>query len=609
MTRQQGAEALDLDNTKSGYYAPASISPPNTRAIHVSGQPGSAKNGHVPADYESQIHLALLNLRRILLTAGAIVRNITKLTLFIVNYDPAQRKHTKHVQRFLAGHRPAITLIPVPQLAVPSWLFEIDAVIVAPDAAASVPRPVANSSAEEVDVVVIGAGIAGLTAATEVRKAGLSCVVLEARDRVGGKMWSQNVVNGEGMVDLGAAWINDVNQTKIFKLAKKYGADILEQNTTGKCVLEDKNGVISSFEYGQLPDFDAATQRDIARIRDMVESDCQSLDLLRPQSTEYDSMTFEAYLRSRGATEDAILTASVWTRAMLGQNPSDISALYFLSYCRSGGGLLTMRSDRKGGGQHLRVRQGMQLMPLGLAKDLPGGTVRLSSPVTSIVQHENTVEVTVKDGKAFQARKVITTIPTPAIRPIAFYPPLPLAKQAWIDSTTYGYYTKAMMVFKTPFWVEKGYCGLIQSFTGPASVIRDTCSEPDKKYVLTCFMGSDAGRAWSDLSTPDREKALVAQIGKLYGAEKEAQRDFVEMVTYEWTKDEFAGWGCPCTALTPGVLDLLGGDALRAPCGNLHWAGTETAGEWKGYMEGALLSGERAAAEVVTGLTHVNSRL
>jgi monoamine oxidase len=341
----------------------------------------------------------------------------------------------------------------------------------------------------------------------------------------------------------------------------------------------------------------------------MVEADCQSLDLQRPESTELDSMTFEAYLRSRGATKEAILTASVWTRAMLGQNPSEISALYFLSYCRSGGGLLQMRSDRKGGGQHLRIRQGMQVMSLGLAKDLGEGTIRLSSPVESVIQQQEGVEVIVKGGKTFRARKVITTIPTPAIRSIEFYPPLPLAKQAWIDSTTYGYYTKAMMVFKTPFWVEKGYCGLIQSFTGPASVIRDTCSEPDKKYVLTCFMSADAGRAWAALPTRQREQALVAQIGKLYGSEMEAERDFVEMVTYEWTKDEYSGWGCPCTSLTPGVLDLLGGDALRAPSGNLHWAGTETAAEWKGYIEGALRSGERAAAEVVTGLTHVNSRL
>jgi monoamine oxidase len=356
--------------------------------------------------------------------------------------------------------------------------------------------------------------------------------------------------------------------------------------------------------------FDAATQQDLARIRDMCEADCQTLDPARPAGTQIDSMTFEAYLRSRGASEEALSTATVWTRAMLGQNPSDISALYFLSYCRSGGGLLQMRSDRKGGGQHLRIRQGMQLMSLGLSKDLPEGMIHLSSPVTSVIQREDqTVHVAVKNGRTIRARKVITTIPTPAIRNIEFSPPLPLAKQAWIDSTSYGYYTKAMMVFRNPFWVQKGYCGLTQSFIGPAAVIRDTSSLPDEKHVLTCFVAADPGFAWSALSTTQKEEALVAQIGKLYGAEAEARRDFVEMVTYEWIKDEYSGWGCPCTSMTPGVLDLVGGDALRASCGNLHWAGTETAVEWKGYMEGALRSGERAATEVISKLTFASARL
>ena len=333
----------------------------------------------------------------------------------------------------------------------------------------------------------------------------------------------------------------------------------------------------------------------------MCEADCQALDTWRPKDTKLDSITFEAYLRSRGARNEAIDTATVWTRAMLGQDPKDISALYFLNYCKSGGGLLQMRSDRKHGGQYLRVRQGTQVFSLGLASSLPEGVVQLSSPVHSIVQNANQAVKVQAGGIVYAARKVIITVPSPAMKSITFHPPLPPAKQAWITSTTYGYYTKAMMEFRSPFWVKAGFCGLAQSFTGPASVIRDSCIPEDHKYVLTCFMGSDPGRAWAALSTKEREQALLQQIAKLFGASN-LDNEFVQMITYEWVNDEWSGWGCPCTALTPGVLDTLGPDALRESAGNLHFAGTETAGEWKGYMEGAIRSGERAAVEVVKQL-------
>lgn len=339
----------------------------------------------------------------------------------------------------------------------------------------------------------------------------------------------------------------------------------------------------------------------------MVEADCQVVDTWRPKDTSLDSLTFAAYLRFRGADDVAIATANVWTRAMLGQEATDVSALYFLNYCKSGGGLLQMRSDRKDGGQYLRVRQGTQLFSKGLASSLPDGTVRLNRPVRAIVMdgHPGDGRYGVKiqtDERVFAARKVITTIPGPALRNISFQPALPLPKQAWIESLNYGYYTKAMMEFKSPFWIDRGFCGLTQSFVGPASVIRDTCIPADSKYVLTCFMAGDHGRGWATLDTPARETMLLAQLAQLFGCE-DIQSQFVRMSTYEWVKDEWSGWGCPCTSLAPGVLDTLGGDCLRQPCGDLHFAGTETAGEWKGYMEGAIRSGERAAAEVVESLT------
>ncbi|KAJ5609038.1 hypothetical protein N7528_009605 [Penicillium herquei] len=589
-------KTVDLSHTAGLYYGPATIS--SGKVLHIAGQPGNTKDGHVPKDYESQIHLCLFNLRKLIIAAGADIKDIAKLNIYIVDYDVNNRKHARPLQRFFGKHRPAQTLVPVPKLAVPEWLIEIDAIVALPEP--SLP-PVLPAASENADVIVIGAGLAGLTAALDVIQSGLSCIILEARDRVGGKTWSQQTSDGKGYIDVGAGWLNDTNQSRVWAIAKRYGAEVIVQNTQGKAVLENWEGNVSSFEYGEVPNFDEETRKNVTEIRDMCEAECQQLDTWRPRNTELDAMTLEAFLRSRGASKAAMGTATVWTRAMLGVEPCDISALYFLNYCKSGGGLLIMRSDRKDGGQYLRVRGGTQTLSKGLASSLPAGVLRLETPVQSIVQEQGGSIKVQAGGSVYSATKVITTLPGPALKNVSFYPPLPSAKRAWTESLYYGYYTKAMMEFKTPFWVERGFCGLANSFIGPAGVIRDSCIPQDNKYVLTCFMGGEPGRAWAALSTAEREKTLLKQIGKLYGVSN-VEDQFLKMTAYEWVHDEYAGLGCPCTTLPPGVLDTLGGDGLRAPVGNLHFAGTETAGEWKGYMEGAVRSGSRAAAEVVKDL-------
>lgn len=245
--------SVDLGNSHALYFAPGTVSPVG-ETVHVSGQVGALTSGKVPACYESQIHLALLNLRKVLIVAGASVSDITKLTLYIVNYDPQRRIHTKHIQKFLAGHRPAITLVPVAQLASPEWLFEVDAVALK----TAKPKLTAGLHSivdikNKVDVIVVGAGLSGLASAREVTRAGLSCLVLEARDRVGGKTWSSKLPSSDAIVDLGAAWINDTNQGRVYALAKEFGVDLIEQNTSGACVLQDFDGQCSTFVYGEVP--------------------------------------------------------------------------------------------------------------------------------------------------------------------------------------------------------------------------------------------------------------------------------------------------------------------------------------------------------------------
>jgi len=584
-----------------------------TGLLHVSGRPRSPVSGQVPADYDSQVLLSLLNLHRALLAANGSIANIVRLTLYIVNCNFQQHQHTRHLQRFLRSHNPVISLIPVTQLAEPGWKFLVDAKA---SISHSFPRPLTTPEQKAWDVIILGAGLSGLTAADQLTQAGLSCLVLEARDRVGGRTWSTSLSNGKGIVDIGASWLNDTNQSKVSQLAKRFEVKFITQNTSGNCITQDKAGNNHVFAYGGLPvrslpsalllsdllelttaQFDIDIQKHLIEIRDLVETDCQQLDAANPQNPIHDAMTFLAYLHSRNASEVAIASASIWTRAMLGQEPQDISALYFLHHCKTGGGLLQMRSDRTGGGQYLRIRRGTQSISEALAASLPSGNILLSSPVTAIDQSNPNRVVVQTANRTFQASKVISTVSSPVLRTIQFTPALPARKQLLVDSYTYGYFTKAMLVFKNPFWVEKGFCGLAQSFRGPSSIIRDCSSPEDGGWVLTCFLCGDTGRAWSQQDEKTRTDSLLEQVGLLYSDKDRVLSEYITTVWHDWTAEQYSGFGCPCPSLPPGVLTAAG-DALREPFLNVHFSGTETSVEWKGFMEGAVRSGERAATEV-----------
>lgn len=228
------------DSRPTFSHVAASFGP--SRMVTTAGQVGADENGNVPSDPEEQINLAFANLKRCLDATGASVKDVMKLVYYIVDFDPNHRRHVKPLLAFLDGHRPATTLVPVPKLARPEFIFEVEAY-------AAIPQ----QATKEVDVVVVGAGLSGLKAAYEVQKKGYSCAVVEARDRVGGKTWSVDR-NDEKFVDLGAAWINDTNQSEVFGLAQALGLKTVTQNTTGNVVQQDINGAVSQFNYGSVPE-------------------------------------------------------------------------------------------------------------------------------------------------------------------------------------------------------------------------------------------------------------------------------------------------------------------------------------------------------------------
>ena len=230
------AKITPYNVSPSPVWSHVTASQPGSKIITTAGQIGQDAEAKIPSDPDEQITLAFYNLQQCLEAAGAKVEDILKLTYYIVNYDSKNRRHTKHLLKFLGGHRPATTLVPVPALAVPEYIFEIEAT-------AAIPQ----EPMKEVDVVVVGGGLSGLKAAWDVQKAGYSSVVLEARDRVGGKTWSQDSQTGK--VDVGAAWINDSNQSYMFELAKRFDLETVVQNINGKMTIEN-GGTYQTAPYG-----------------------------------------------------------------------------------------------------------------------------------------------------------------------------------------------------------------------------------------------------------------------------------------------------------------------------------------------------------------------
>jgi monoamine oxidase len=447
----------------------------------------------------------------------------------------------------------------------------------------------------EVDVIVVGAGLAGLAAARTLRGAGREVVVLEARDRVGGRTLNEPIGDGK-VVEIGAQWVGPT-QDRVLRLIGELGLETFPTHAAGANLFE-RGGRLSPYS-GTIPRTNPVGLAEVGlamrRLNRMAAAVPPEAPWSAPKAGAWDAETFASWMRRNlrtGLARDILRLAIIGVWAC---EPRDLSLLHVLFYIRSAGSLERL-TDTEGGAQQDRVVGGSQLIALRIAEELGQRVVELGAPVRAILHGEPGVIATA-DRLEVSARRAIIAIPPTLAGRIAYDPPLPAVRDGLSQRMAQGSVVKCMAIYERPFWRERGLSGAVTSVSGPVSVGFDNSPPDGSPGVLLGFLEGTAARRHADLPQSERRRVVADCFARLFGREA---ADPVGYVDRAWGADEWSR-GCYGGFMAPGAWTDHGA-ALRQPVGPLHWAGAETATVWNGYMDGAVGSGEDAAAAVLENL-------
>ncbi|WP_431039166.1 flavin monoamine oxidase family protein [Streptomyces sp. P6-2-1] len=482
------------------------------------------------------------------------------------------------------------------------------ALLAVPGAAQAAPRRAADAAgkaARDADVVVVGAGLAGLTAARRLVAAGRSVVVLEARDRVGGRVLNLKLPNG-GMSEGGAEFIGPT-QNRVKALADEVGVGTFATYNSGKNLLY-KGGRRTPYAtdglLGAVPPIDVAGLANAAAVQALLNDMAKKVPVdapwTAPKAAEWDAQTFESWLRLNAVIPSAKFLMDVACTSIFSAQPRDLSLLFVLFYIAAAGdeshpGTLERLTETADGAQATRFTGGSQQVPLKVAEAL-GDRVVLSAPVREIARAGSGYVVTA-DGVTVNAKRVIVAVPPALAGRIRFSPLLPAVRDQLTQKLPMGSIGKAIAVYDTPFWRADGLNGQVVSDAGTVRSTFDNSPEDASYGALMGFIESDEMRAL-DAAGEDAIRTAVLKDYVNYFGDKAAEP--TAFVVQRWNNEEFSRGG-PVAVAGPGVLTQHGA-AIRKPVDGIHWAGTETSTYWHGYMDGAVRSGERAAREVTAAL-------
>ena len=433
------------------------------------------------------------------------------------------------------------------------------------------------------DVVIVGAGFAGLTAARQLVHLGRDVVVLEGRDRVGGRSSTATIAGVP--VDLGGTFVGPT-QDEVLKLAADLGCQTVPTYDDGDNLIRWR-GRVRAYS-GTIPKLSIRELLDVARIRWHLARLARRVPLQQPWTADpsLDEMSVEDWLRSIRASTAARDLMAIVARVTWGCELDEVSLLHAVRYVKAAGGMDRML-DTRGGAQQDRFPGGTQQIALRIADEL-GPRVRLNVPVRRVQWGD---DVTVAfDGGEGAARFAIVAVPPEHRADIAFAPELPEQHRELVTHWPQGNLSKAYAAYETPFWRANRQSGQALSDDGPVFITFDVSPSPSGPGILLGFTDS---RTFDPLPDPQRREAALSCFAEIFGDEA---LDPIDYLDHCWGLEPFAPGG-PTAAVPPGSWTRYG-ESLRCPMGPIRWAGTETADEWTGFLDGAVRSGQRAAAEV-----------
>ncbi len=451
----------------------------------------------------------------------------------------------------------------------------------------------AIAQTDTADVVVVGAGFAGLTTARELVAKGRSVIVLEARDRVGGRVLVQPIGDGQ-VIDVGGQWTGP-GQDRILALAEAVGVESFPTYGAEAQHVQYRDGALARYS-GPVPDTDPALLGEFVgatqRLDEMAAEIPTEAPWTAPHANEWDAQTFQGWMDANLTSAGAKSLMRTVIEAVYAVQPHDLSLLYMLFYARAAGGGLMYLTGTEGGAQQDRFDGGSQLVAIKVAEEL-GERVWLSCPVRRIGQDESGVQVE-GDGFSVHGQRAIVAIPPALAGRIEYRPALPALRDQLTQRTPMGSVIKVNAVYDEPFWRAQGLSGRAVSDTGPVKFTFDNSPRGGSPGVLVGFIEGGDARRLSAAPEAQRRQAVLGCFERYLGPRAGKPREYIER---DWSAEEYSR-GCYGAVFPAGTL-VSCGRALREPVGRIHWAGTETATVFPGYMDGAVQSGERAAVELL----------